>query len=120
MPRHDTVYLRHIRQAIQNIQEFIDGMTYKTFKADKKTTAAVQRQLEIIGEAMAQLSDPFRKKHPDFPFADAISMRNILIHEYFGVDPKVVWDTCRIDLPPLLIAIEKGLESEENTKRITG
>ena len=109
MPRHDAVYLRHIREAIQNIQEFTDGMTYNTFKADKKTTAAVQRQLEIIGEAMAQLSEEFRNKHADFPFADAISMRNILIHEYFGVDPKVVWDTCQVDLPQLLTAVERTL-----------
>lgn len=112
MPRNDTVYLRHIYEAIRNIHEFTHAMTFNTFKVDKKTTAAVQRQLEIIGEAMAQLSEEFRRKHTDFPFTDAISMRNILIHEYFGVDPKVVWDTCQIDLPPLLARIEKTLKTE--------
>ena len=62
---------------------------------------AVVRELAIIGEATNNLSDDFRRNHSDIPFRDIIDMRNILIHDYAGVNTKVVWDTCKNNLPEL-------------------
>jgi len=62
---------------------------------------AVVRKLEIIGEATNNLSDTFKDSHPEIIYRDIVDMRNFLIHEYFGINPKVVWDTCKTDLPVL-------------------
>jgi uncharacterized protein with HEPN domain len=62
---------------------------------------AVVRELEIIGEATSNLSDDFRTEHSAIPFRDVIDMRNILIHNYAGVNTKIVWDTCKENLPQL-------------------
>lgn len=62
---------------------------------------AVVRELEIIGEAAKNLSEDFRRKYPKFPLRESADMRNFLIHEYFGVNSKIVWNTCKNDLPDL-------------------
>lgn len=63
--------------------------------------SAVIRELEIIGEATSRLSSEFKTNNPQIPFADIIGMRNSLIHEYFGVNKKIVWETCQTDLKDL-------------------
>ncbi|MCK6462683.1 MAG: DUF86 domain-containing protein [Candidatus Pacebacteria bacterium] len=97
----DNVYLQHILEAIESINEYLRGLDYESLLKDKKTIDAVVRELEIIGEAANNLSDDFKKKHPEIPFRDMSDMRNVLIHEYFGVNTKIVWDTCQDDLPKL-------------------
>jgi uncharacterized protein with HEPN domain len=62
---------------------------------------AVVRELEIIGEASNNLSPDFRPQHPHMLWRRMTDMRNFLIHEYFGRNTKVVWDTCKNDLPSL-------------------
>lgn len=110
----DSVYLRHILEAIKSIEEYLKDFNYESLLKDKKTVAAVVREMEIIGEAANNLSDDFKKSHPEIPFRDMSDMRNVLIHEYFGVNIKIVWDTCQIDLPKLkevIIAILSSLDS---------
>src|SRR3990172_11279451 len=97
--KSDKVYLEHISDAIKAIEGYIGNMTYEEFKGNKMATDAVIRQLAIVGEAANNLSEEFRKNHPDLPFRDAIDMRNFLIHEYFGVNIKIVWETCKNNLP---------------------
>jgi uncharacterized protein with HEPN domain len=63
--------------------------------------SAVIRQIEIIGEASKNLTADYKKKHSLIPWRDIVDMRNKLIHEYFGVDKQVVWNTITIDLPQL-------------------
>ena len=99
--REDNVYLQHILESITNISEYVGVLDESAFSKDKKTIAAVIRELEIIGEAANNLSDDFKKKHSEIPFRNMIDMRNFLTHEYFGVNAKVVWDTYKIDLPRL-------------------
>ena len=94
----DNVYLWHILEAIESIEEYLKDFNYEAFLKDKKTIDAVVRELEIIGEAANNLSDDFKKKHSEIPFRDITDMRNVLIHEYFGVNAKIVWDTCQIDI----------------------
>lgn len=105
--KDNNVYLKHILEAIESIDDYIKNFDYDVFSNDKKTVDAVVRELEIIGEAANNLSDEFKNGHPEIPFRDMIDMRNILTHEYFGVNTKIVWDTCKVDLPKLKEIIEE-------------
>ena len=76
--------------------------------------AVVVRELEIIGEAAGKLSKNFKSEHPEIPWADIVGMRNRLIHEYFGVDVKLVWQTSQKNVPELkekLLAIDSAKEN---------
>ena len=99
--KDDQVYLRHILDAIEKIETYLTGQTYESFSNNNMIIDAVVRELEIIGEATNHLSDLLRESHPEIPWRDAIDMRNILIHEYFGVRTHLVWSTCKEDLPKL-------------------
>lgn len=108
--KSDTTYLEHISDAINLIESFLDGMDFESFKNNKMASAAVVRELEIIGEASNNLSEKFKRENPNMPLRDAIDMRNFLIHEYFGVDINVVWRTCKEDLPMLKEFIKEHLQ----------
>jgi uncharacterized protein with HEPN domain len=99
--KDNTLYLGHIRDAVEKIERYIAGMDYDDFIRNDMMIDAVVRELEIIGEATNNLDEGFRKKHSEIPFRDIIDMRNILIHNYAGVNTKIVWDTCKRNLPQL-------------------
>jgi len=71
---------------------------------------AVVREPEIVGEASNKLSDEFRENHPEILLRKLKNMRNFLIYEYFGVNTKIVWDTCKEDLPKLKELIDDLLD----------
>ena len=108
--RDDKTYLEHILEAIEVIEDYIHGINFETFMANRMMVDAVVRELEIIGEASGRLSNNLRNQHPETPFRDANDMRNFLIHEYFGVNKRIVWDTCKEDLPQLKKAISDLLK----------
>ncbi|PJE52280.1 hypothetical protein COV27_00050 [candidate division WWE3 bacterium CG10_big_fil_rev_8_21_14_0_10_39_14] len=103
--KDNIVYLKHIVESIDKINEFINGLEFADFKENSLVLSATVRELEIIGEASGKLSKAFREKYNDIPWDKAINMRNRLIHEYFGVDEKIVWNTCKEDLPKIKVAI---------------
>ena len=102
----DEVYVRHILESIAAIEEYLVGGTREMLEHDRRTKAAIVRELEIIGEAATHLSPEFQAVHPDVPVDKMIGMRNKLIHEYFGVDLDVVWKTAVEDLPVLKPSLE--------------
>jgi uncharacterized protein with HEPN domain len=99
--KDDLVYIKHIQDAIEKIEEYIADFDFESFTQDSKTLDAVVRNLGVIGEAANNLSEEFKNSHPDIPYRRMISMRNMVIHEYFGVNEEVVWDTCKESLPVL-------------------
>ncbi len=107
--KDNLVYIKHIRDAIDKIEDYIKGLNFESFSRDNKTIDAVVREIEIIGEAAKNIGDDFKSLHPDFSFQEATNMRNMLIHEYFGVNLKVVWDTIFEDLPKLKKSVEEVL-----------
>ncbi|MEW6521064.1 MAG: DUF86 domain-containing protein [Thermodesulfobacteriota bacterium] len=83
-------YLEDILNAIIEVDDFLQGMSYEDFAADKKTINAVIRSLEVLGEATKHIPSAFRHRHPDIPWSKMAGMRDVLIHDYMGVDLKTV------------------------------
>jgi len=101
MPRDDRLYVDDILEAITKIRAYIAGCDYPAFEMDTKTQDAVVRNLEIIGEAAARLSDFTRAAAPEVEWRKIIGLRNILIHGYFGVSVQIVWDVTQTKLDSL-------------------
>lgn len=91
-----------ITGAIEIVLEYTSGMTFEQFVSDRKTVDAVIRNFIIIGEAASHIPEEVVEMHPDLPWREMRDMRNIVVHEYFGVDNRVVWETLKKNLPPLL------------------
>lgn len=106
------VLLGHVLESIDLIATYTKGMTKQTFLKNHKAQDAVIRRLTIVGEATNNIPDEFMKKAPRIPARQIVGMRNMLIHEYLGVDMVVVWDTIRKDLPKLKGNVEKLLAGE--------
>lgn len=94
-------YISDIASAVEKVEKFVKGFTLKDFKKDEKTIFAVTRALEIIGEAVGKIPTSVKKQHKEIPWKHMSGMRNKLIHEYFGVNVKVVWKTVKEDMPVL-------------------
>jgi uncharacterized protein with HEPN domain len=107
MKKDDTVYLHHIIDAIQRIEEYTKNLNREQFTADHLVQDGVIRQIEIIGEASKRISDTLKVSTTEIPWKDIVGMRNKLIHDYFGVDVDAVWDTVKKDLPFLRREISK-------------
>jgi uncharacterized protein with HEPN domain len=88
--RDDKTYLHHIIEAIEKIEKYIGSVEFDEFSKNDMMIDAVVREFEIIGEAANNLSDKFQDKHFEIPWYKIKAMRNVLIHEYFGVNLKVV------------------------------
>lgn len=104
-------YLLDMREALSDIQTFTAGMSQEDFLRDKKTRNAVLRSLEVLGEAAGKIPRPLREQNPGLPWPEMIGLRNRLIHEYFGVDYDIVWQTIRVDLPLLDAPLDAMIES---------
>lgn len=103
--KQDRVYLLHIRDAIRRIRAYTTAGK-EAFLADSKTQDAVIRNLEIIGEAVKQLSAGLKDANPEVPWRRIAGMRDKLIHEYFGVNLRLVWEAVERELPGLLVSTE--------------
>lgn len=102
--KHDRLYLTHILEAVEKIQRYTaDGR--EEFTSDSRTQDAVLRNFEIIGEATKRLSQKTRDKQPDIPWKQIAGFRDVLIHDYMGVDLDEVWNVVESSIPPLLDAV---------------
>lgn len=102
-------YLRieDILEAINAIEEYTHGMDFSSWQKDRKTIDAVIRNFEIIGEAATHVPEDVQEKYSDVPWSKMKGIRNLLIHEYFGVDIEIVWQTIQQDIGALKKVLEK-------------
>ena len=104
--KDNIVYIRHILEAIEKTEKYIKDETQESFSKNDLVLDAVIRELGIVGEAAYNVEEKFQEEHSRIPWGQIIGMRNRLIHEYFGVNPKIVWETCKNDLPALKKLLE--------------
>jgi len=108
-PRDWRDRVRDILDAITEIQDFTRDMDYEAFKEDSKSIRAVEMNFIIIGEAANQIPEDVEEQYPAIPWNLMRAMRNRIVHVYFNVDEKLMWDTVQKDLPPLIPQLERLL-----------
>jgi uncharacterized protein with HEPN domain len=109
------IFLKHILESIELIEDYVKDTTEKEFLGNPQQQDAVIRRIEIIGEAIKNIPIEFKDKHPDIPWKAISGMRDILIHEYFGIDLKLTWRVVKLRIPELrekILDIKEGLEAE--------
>jgi len=106
--KDDRLYLEHIREAIQKIASYSAG-GWEEFSRNPMAQDAILRNFEIIGEATNRLDDALKTRHPNVPWREIAGFRDVLIHNYMGVNLKRVWNVIEKDLPSLRQAVEELL-----------
>ena len=112
----ERAYLEHIRDSLESISEYTQGLDRGGFLEHRMVQDAVLRKFETIGEAARQIPEDYRRKHPEVPWGLMIAVRNRLIHAYFDVDLGVLWNTITQDLSGLRNRIEALLQIEPTTE----
>ena len=116
MIRNVLIYIKDILENMHDASQFIEGMSYEQFAADKKTVNAVLRSIEVIGEAAKNVPEHVRAQYPQVPWKEMAGMRDKVIHSYFGVDREIVWLVVTERVPalrPLIEQIVRDLEAQE-------
>ena len=111
--RKPDVYLQDILESIEHIQKFLDGVSEDEFYENVEKQDAVLRRLEIIGEAVKHLPEEIREDHPDIPWRQIAGMRDIIIHEYFGVTLEMVWIVATVDILDIKSRVEEIIKSNQ-------
>lgn len=112
--RDYTLFLEDMKESMELIISYIDDMNYETFAIDRKTIDAVVRNFEIIGEASKKIPVEAQIKYPEMPWEEMYRMRNIISHEYFGIDYTLVFDIAIRHLPENLKYLKLMLEKERH------
>ena len=110
------LYCMDILDSGAAILEFISGLAFDQFSNDRKTYSAVIREFEIIGEAVGKLPEELKGRRPEVEWQDIKEFRNLLSHEYFGVDLEIVWKIIEDDLPVLMDAIREIVRSDSKSR----
>ena len=120
MPKGERQYIHFIEDivnAVKKVERYTKSLDYEDFIDDEMAVDAVIRNFEVIGEAVNNIPDEVRKKYPDVEWSEAVGFRNVMIHNYFGLDLEAVWDTITKNIPDLKKHIKKVLDSERKKRK---
>lgn len=109
----DADYLQHIRRAIEEVRQIAGGLNRETYGQDVKAQRAVERELQIIGDAVHKLSEDLVAAHPDVDWKKIYTARNVVVHFYWGVDQDILWDVVQTKLDVLYAKVVEILAAEE-------
>ena len=115
MKRDYSLYIKDILDCIERVEEFVGDMNFDEFLVDDKTSSAVVRKLEIIGEATKNIPKSITQKYEEIPWKEMARMRDKIIHFYFGVDYEIVWNVIKERLPeikPTILQILEDMKKE--------
>ena len=112
--RNTSVLLADIIEAIDNIFEFTKGLSFEEYCNDIKTKHAVERNFTVIGEAASRIPDPLKQQYGHINWRLVKDFRNIIVHDYFGIDNTIVWDIINLNLPDLRHDISHILQKEKD------
>jgi uncharacterized protein with HEPN domain len=101
LKRNIELYINDILDSINAIEDFVKDMHYEDFKNDRKTISAAIREYTVIGEAVSKIITILENRYPEYPWRMIKDFRNIIVHEYFGVDTKIIWDLTTLELTKL-------------------
>ena len=97
--KNHTLFVEDIQESMDKIERYIKGLTYEAFVKNDMAVDAVIRNLEVIGEASKNIPEDVKKKYPNIPWKRMIGLRNIAVHEYFGIDLSIIWEIITRNLP---------------------
>jgi len=104
--QRDAAYLWDMLDAARTLEQLSLGLDFTQYSSDRRTQLAVERSLEIIGEAAGRVSALFRDAHPEIPWRQIIGQRNVLIHEYGEVKQERIWKVVRENIPQLIESLK--------------
>jgi uncharacterized protein with HEPN domain len=99
-------YLWDMLQAARRLEGFTTGLSYEAYLESVLLQSAVERQIEIIGEAARRMSEAFRQEHPEIPWSEIISQRNVIAHQYEEIRQERIWSVVTSDVPLLIVQLE--------------
>lgn len=113
MTRDIVLFIEDILKSVENIEKFSKGLSEKEFMKDELRQSAIIRQIEIIGEAVKNIPEGFRKKYSEIEWKKIAGTRDIIIHAYFGVDLEKVWEVVKKDALKLKKSVKEILSKEQ-------
>lgn len=111
MKKDAKFFLMHIIESIQFIEDYTKGLTFEDFKNSQEKQDSIFMRLTIIGEATKNVPDDIKAKHKDIPWGDMAGLRDVIVHNYFGVELEDIWKTIKEDLPPVKKQVKGLLEN---------
>ncbi len=103
----DAAYIWDMLDSAKTLYGFVTGVTFYNYTRDKKLQLAVERALEIIGEAARRVSEAYRQAHSEIPWQSIIAQRNVLAHEYGEIKDELIWKVATIRIPELFTLLEQ-------------
>jgi len=111
--REFILYLEDMFQSMQRIEEYLGDLDFKEFKKTFIVVDAVIRNFEIIGEASKKIPISIQEKYPEIPWRKMYGLRNLISHEYFGIDYELLWEIAKNNLPQNQMDLQKIIEKEK-------